>query len=288
MYRTLISVERLQQSRASQDWVVIDCRFDLADPSKGYQLYKEGHIPHAQFLDLEQDLSSPIDSTSGRHPLPDLQKFREKLGKSGITARSQVVVYDDCGGAMAARLWWLLRCLGHEAVAVLDGGLPAWKQQAGDISTNVFLPIKEVYQETDVNTAAQDDGWKNLGMSVISSETLSRSLVDVQLVDARATPRFNGEVEPIDPIAGHVPGALNRPFLDNMTAAGIFKSADQLAQEWSSLVDVDKSVVHMCGSGVTACHNILAMAHAGMINSVLYAGSWSEWIRDSRRPVSCL
>lgn len=287
MYQTLISVEELQHNSSSQGWVVVDCRSDLADPSKGYQLYREGHIPHAQFMDLEEDLSSPIDSASGRHPLPDLQKFKEKLGKVGISTRSQVVVYDDCGGAMASRLWWLLRCLGHEAVAVLDGGFPVWKQQAGDISTNVFLPVKEVYQEADVNTILLDD-WKNLAMPVISSEKLLRSLVDVQLVDARATPRFNGEVEPIDPIAGHVPGALNRPFADNMTAAGIFKPADQLAQEWSSLVNVDKPVIHMCGSGVTACHNILAMAHAGMVNSVLYAGSWSEWIRDSQRPVSCL
>jgi thiosulfate/3-mercaptopyruvate sulfurtransferase len=284
MYQTLISIEELQQNSSSQDWVVVDCRFDLADPSKGHQLYREGHIPHAQFMDLEQDLSSPIDSTSGRHPLPDLQQFKEKLGKLGITARSQVVVYDDCAGAMAARLWWLLRCLGHEAVAVLDGGFPVWKRQAGDISTNVFLPIKEVYQDT----AVQADGWKNLKMSVISSEELFSSMLDVQLVDARATPRFNGEVEPIDPVAGHIPGALNRPFVDNMTAAGIFKSADLLAQEWSSLIDVDRSVVHMCGSGVTACHNVLAMVHAGMTNSVLYAGSWSEWIRDSQRPVSRL
>ncbi|WP_036551748.1 sulfurtransferase [Neptunomonas japonica] len=287
MYQTLISVEELQQNSSSQGWVVVDCRFDLADPSKGYQLYREGHIPHAQFMDLEEDLSSPIASTSGRHPLPDLQKFKEKLGKAGITARSQVVIYDDCSGAMASRLWWLLRCLGHEAVAVLDGGFPVWKQQVGEISTNVFLPVKEVYQEVGVNTDLHD-GWKNLAMSVISSEKLFRSLADVQLVDARVAPRFNGEVEPIDPVAGHVPGALNRPFVDNLTAAGIFKPADQLAKEWSALVDVDKSVVHMCGSGVTACHNILAMMHAGMTNTVLYAGSWSEWIRDSQRPVSRL
>lgn len=288
MYQTLISVEELQQNGLSQNWVVVDCRFDLADPSKGYQLYRESHIPRAQFMDLEQDLSSPIDSTSGRHPLPDLQQLKEKLGKSGITAQSQVVVYDDCAGAMASRLWWLLRCLGHEAVAVLDGGFPVWKQQAGEISTNVFLPVKEIYQCTDMNTATQDNDWQDLAMPLISGEKLCRSLASIQLIDARATPRFNGEVEPIDSVAGHVPGALNRPFFDNLTAAGVFKPADQLAQEWSSLVEVDQAVVHMCGSGVTACHNILAMAHAGMTNSVLYAGSWSEWIRDSRRPVSTL
>lgn len=288
MYQTLISVEALQQHCSSHDWVVVDCRFDLADPSKGYQLYREGHIPQAQFMDLEQDLSSPIDSTSGRHPLPDLQQFQEKLGKVGITASSQVVAYDDCGGAMASRLWWLLRCLGHEAVAVLDGGFPVWKQQAGEISTNVFLPVKEVYQCSNVNTASQEGAWFNLTMPLISSEELCRSLMDVQLIDARATPRFNGEVEPIDPVAGHVPGAVNRPFIDNLTAAGVFKPTDELAQEWSSLVEMDKAVVHMCGSGVTACHNILAMTHAGMTNSVLYVGSWSEWIRDSRRPVSIL
>lgn len=282
MYQTLISVEELQQNSSSQGWVVVDCRFDLADPSQGYQLFRDGHIPHAQFMDLEQDLSSPIDSTSGRHPLPDVQQFKEKLGKAGITARSQVIAYDDCGGAMASRLWWLLRSLGHEAVAVLDGGFPVWKQQGGSISTNVYLPIKDVYQ------GLEEEGKQRPRMPLISSEELFRSLTITQLVDARAALRFKGSVEPIDPVAGHVPGALNRPFSENMTAAGVFKSADQLAQEWASLVDVDKAVVHMCGSGVTACHNILAMAHAGMTNSVLYAGSWSEWIRDSRRPVSTL
>lgn len=279
MYQTLISVEALQQDFVPQEWVIFDCRFDLADVTKGYQLYREGHIPAAQFMDLEQDLSSAVTDVSGRHPMPDIELLKDKLGKAGVTRGTQVVVYDDCGGAMAARLWWLLRFLDHESVAVLDGGYSAWKQQ-GDITTNVFLPVKTIYQANNQT----NDG----AMSVISSKELQHKLANLQLVDARVTQRFNGEIEPIDTVAGHIPGALNRPFQDNLTPAGIFKPAEQLLQEWSSLIQVDQPVVHMCGSGATACHNLLAMAHAGLYDSVLYIGSWSEWIRDTTRPIETL
>lgn len=277
MYRTVLSVEALQKDYTPQAWVIFDCRFDLADVTKGYQLYKEGHIPAAQFMDLEQDLSSPVTATTGRHPLPDLEQLKEKLGRAGVTAKTQVIAYDDCGGAMAARLWWLLRYIGHEAVAVLEGGYPAWVQQCGEVTTNVLLPVKATYEENSVGN--------NGGMSVMRSETLQCQLATVQLVDARATPRFKGEVEPIDSVAGHIPGALNRPFQDNLTVSGVFKPVEQLSEEWSSLIKTDQPVVHMCGSGVTACHNILAMAHAGLNNSVLYVGSWSEWIQDKTRPI---
>ncbi|SFG64587.1 sulfurtransferase [Neptunomonas qingdaonensis] len=278
MYRTLLSVDALQKDYSPQAWVIFDCRFDLADVTKGHQLYKEGHIPAAQFMDLEQDLSSPVTPTTGRHPLPDLEQLKDKLGRAGVTANTQVIAYDDCGGAMAARLWWLLRFIGHEAVAVLEGGYPAWVQQCGEVTTNVLLPVKATYQENSVSG--------NGGMPVISSEELQGQLASVQLVDARAAPRFQGEVEPIDSVAGHIPGALNRPFQDNLTVSGVFKSAEQLAEEWSVLINTDLPVVHMCGSGVTACHNILAMAHAGLDNSVLYVGSWSEWIEDKSRPIA--
>ncbi len=277
MYQTLLDVEALQKDYSPKTWVIFDCRFDLADATKGYQLYKEGHIPAAQFMDLEQDLSSPVTSTTGRHPLPDLEQLKDKLGRAGVTAKTQVVAYDDCGGAMAARLWWLLRFIGHEAVAVLEGGFPAWKQQSGEVTTHVLLPVKVVYH--------QNNGSITENMLTVSSEALQGQLASVQLVDARATPRFKGEVEPIDSIAGHIPGALNRPFQDNLAASGVFKSADQLLAEWSLLINTDQPVVHMCGSGVTACHNLLAMAHAGLNNSVLYVGSWSEWIRDKARPI---
>jgi thiosulfate/3-mercaptopyruvate sulfurtransferase len=282
MYETLISVDALQRHYSPQGWVVFDCRFDLADVQKGYRLFREGHIPAAQFMDLEQDLSSAVTALSGRHPLPDFEVLKEKLGKAGVTSASQIVVYDDCGGAMAARLWWLMRYLGHTSVAVLDGGYPVWIKHGGDTSTNVLFPVKTVYQE---NLSTPD-----AYMRLISSAELQQQLPDIQLVDARATPRFNGIVEPIDPVAGHIPGALNRPFQDNLTIAGVFKAADELAKEWSALVNIHEPVIHMCGSGVTACHNILAMTHAesqdtGLSNSVLYAGSWSEWISDNTRPV---
>lgn len=276
MYQTLLNVEALQKDYSPKTWVIFDCRFDLADATKGYQLYKAGHIPAAQFMDLEQDLSSPVTPTTGRHPLPDLEQLKDKLGRAGVTAKTQVVAYDDCGGAMAARLWWLLRFIGHEAVAVLEGGFPAWEQQCGEVTTNVLLPVKAAYQEV---------AGSSHNMAVVTSQVLQGQLDSVQLVDARAVARFKGEVEPIDFIAGHIPGALNRPFQDNLTASGVFKPAEQLLEEWSLLVKTDQPVVHMCGSGVTACHNLLAMAHAGLNNSVLYAGSWSEWIRDKTRPI---
>lgn len=277
MYRTLISVEALQENYSTTEWVIFDCRFDLADATRGYKLFREGHIPTAQFMDLEQDLSSVVTEVSGRHPLPDFQQLRDKLAKAGVTNTTQVVAYDDCGGAMAARLWWLLRSIGHEAVAVLDGGYSFWNKHNGDVTTHVYVPVKTIYLENvDANKQY---------MPVISSDELKSQLSDLQLVDARAAPRFNGEIEPIDPVAGHIPGAVNRPFQDNLTNAGMFKSVSQLAQDWSSLIVIDQPVVHMCGSGITACHNILAMAHAGMNNSILYAGSWSEWIKDSERPV---
>lgn len=276
MYRTLLSVEALQNDYSPKTWVIFDCRFDLADASKGHQLYKEGHIPAAQFMDLEQDLSSPVTATTGRHPLPDLEQLRYKLGRAGVTAKTQIIAYDDCGGAMAARLWWLLRFMGHEAVAVLEGGYPAWIKEAGEVTTNVLLPVGMTYQE---NSVGSDH------MLIISSEALQCQLPSVQLVDARATARFKGEVEPIDSVAGHIPGALNRPFQDNLAVSGVFKPAEQLLEEWSFLIKTDHPVVHMCGSGVTACHNLLAMAHAGLNNSVLYVGSWSEWIQDKERPI---
>ena len=278
MYRTLLSVEALQKDYCPKTWVIFDCRFDLADASKGYQLYKEGHIPAAQFMDLEQDLSSPVTATTGRHPLPDLEQLKYKLGRAGVTANTQIITYDDCGGAMAARLWWLLRFIGHEAVAVLEGGYPAWIKESGEVTTNVLLPVSTTYQENSVGG--------NSHMSIISSEALQSTLSSMQLVDARAAPRFNGEVEPIDSVAGHIPGALNRPFQDNLTVSGVFKPAEQLLEEWSLLIKMDKPVVHMCGSGVTACHNLLSMTHAGLDNSVLYVGSWSEWIQDKTRPIA--
>jgi len=278
MYTTIISVEELTASLTGK-CVVIDCRFSLLDPDAGYQAYNTGHIPNAFYLHLDNDLSSPITPSSGRHPLPDLDKFRNCLYSMGVTKETQVVVYDDCAGAMAARAWWLISCLGHKAVAVLDGGFPAWQAAGGPESSMSATYLDEL----DASTCdfSSDD---------LSGDSLSTSQVKglikegaICLIDARGAERFRGEVEPIDPIAGHIPGAVNRPLTDNIVN-GFFKPTDRLRDEWLDLVESEniKEVVHMCGSGITACHNLLAMRIAGLDGGKVYAGSWSEWIRDPK------
>jgi thiosulfate/3-mercaptopyruvate sulfurtransferase len=276
-YRTLISPQQLSTVGPVPDQVVIDCRFDLADNDSGYAAYREGHIPGAYYAHLEQDLSAPVSTGSGRHPLPDWRRFAELLGQWGLHPDSQVIVYDQDNGAYAARLWWMLRAVGHRAVAVLDGGWPAWLAAGGLISTE--LPPGHTLHYT----LGSGTGW------VTTSEIMD-NLRDGQfiLVDARSETRFRGEQEPIDPVAGHIPGAVNYPFTCNLRANGCFKSSDQLRAEWQALIGNRdaRSVVHMCGSGVTACHNLLAMEQAGLGGSRLYVGSWSEWIRDASRPVA--
>ncbi|MCP4595696.1 sulfurtransferase [Neptuniibacter sp.] len=275
MYQTIVSVETLKQNLGQPNWVVFDCRFNLMDTEAGQQAYAEAHIPGAFYLHLDNDLSSPISPDTGRHPLPDPTKLAEKLAQSGVDKNTQVVVYDDCGGAMAARTWWLLRWLGHDAVAVLDGGLPAWVA-AESCST-------EIPEARESGFTPELHGVMNLSVDQLQQEL---SVGDILLVDARAAERYRGEVEPIDPVAGHVPGAENRPLTDNL-ADGLFKSAEQLHEEWSAVLQgaAPDQVVHMCGSGVTACHNQLSMEIAGLTGSRIYSGSWSEWIRDPNRPV---
>jgi len=277
MFTTIINAEALQQHYQKTDWVILDCRFNLADPQAGQKAYETSHIAGALYLNLDLDLSSPITAHSGRHPLPDLALFAQRLGQLGVSNATQVIVYDDCAGAMAARCWWLLRLLGHRAVAVLDGGFPAWISSGGEADNSIPDTVAVEYAadlQTNMNLAVHE---------VIAG--LENQLIC--LVDARAAERFRGEVEPIDPVAGHVPGALNRPLTDNI-AAGVFKPSEQLHQEWSALLGTRScdEVVHMCGSGVTACHNYLAMEIAGLLGSRVYAGSWSEWIRDPSRPVA--
>ena len=276
MYKTLINTQTLVARLGQKDQIIFDCRFSLTDPSAGERAYQAGHISGAFYLHLDQDLSSPITATTGRHPLPNPEQLANKLAVYGLNENTQVFVYDDISGAFAARTWWLLRWLGHEAVAVLDGGLPAWVEQGGSLEQNPpALP--------------QDSG--NFKAQLHANYFLSAAELSqthpYQLIDARSSERFRGELEPIDPIAGHIPGALNRPLTDNLVN-GQFKPASQLKQDWEAKLagQSPEDIVHMCGSGVSACHNLLAMEVAGLSGSRLYAGSWSEWIRDSKRPVA--
>ena len=275
MYTTIIQAETLKQALPNADWLVLDCRFLLADTSYGEKTYHQGHIPSAFYLHLDHDLSSPITPTTGRHPLPDVAKLSAKLQGLGLNTHTQVVVYDDSNGTMAGRAWWLLRWLGHNAVALLDGGYPAWLQQNGEVQTvTPALPQAGNFQ-------AQ----VQMSFTVEADDLLNNPAL--QVIDARAAERYRGEVEPTDPIAGRIPNAINRPLTDNLHN-GVFKSPAQLRQEWQAIIGERDltTLVHSCGSGVTACHNQLAMEIAGLTGSKLYAGSWSEWIRDPNRPIA--
>ncbi|MBA2079056.1 sulfurtransferase [Rhodanobacter sp. PCA2] len=278
MKTTLISVAELA-ALPSDEVLIVDCRKDLADPAKGRREYLAGHLPGAVYAELDADLSdlSRQREGLGRHPLPSAAAFADVLGRWGWRPGLQVVAYDAANGALAAaRLWWLMRHAGERAVAVLDGGFAAW-QAAG-------LPLETAEPRRAATTVAvQFDP----AMVVLDHGTLHAAPAPL-LLDARAAPRYRGDTEPLDPVAGHVPGALNRPFADNLAADGRFKSAAELRHEFLALLGprVPSEVVNMCGSGVTACHNLLAMEHAGLAGSRLYAPSWSGWVSDRSRPAA--
>jgi thiosulfate/3-mercaptopyruvate sulfurtransferase len=276
-YRTLISAPQLKQLN-SADCVIIDCRFSLANTEAGGYAYRHGHIPNACYAHVDKDLSSRITDHTGRHPLPDFKEISQKIGACGISNYTQVVVYDDAGGAFAGRSWWLFRCLGHDNVAVLDGGIQSW-QRHGYAITTVLPRIKPASFRAYLNPNL----W--LSASQVENAIAKRSIT---LIDARTPERYRGEQEPIDPVAGHIPYALNRAFQRNLTSQGLFLPPEQLRAEFKQLIGSTKpeQVVHYCGSGVTACHNLLAMEHAALTGSKLYAGSWSEWIRDKNRTVA--
>ena len=261
-----------------QGWVICDCRFSLADPAGGERGYGEGHIPAARYVHLERDLSAPVGAETGRHPLPARRTLAERFGAWGIAARTQVVAYDDAGGIFAARLWWLLRWLGHERVAVLDRGWQRWRQQGHPVSK----------EPPAAHPTAFEVRPPLAGESNAAEVAAGLARHELCLIDARAPERFRGEVEPHDGVAGHVPGAVNRPYQDNLGPDGGFRAPEELrrAFERRSAGFPPRQVVHMCGSVVTACHNVLAMEIAGLAGSRLYAGSWSEWIRDPARPVA--
>ena len=278
MFSTVVSTESLAAQLDNPGWVVIDCRFTLTDTEAGRRAYAASHIPGARYAHLDADLSSPVTSMSGRHPLPDLGAFCARLGEWGITPGTQVVVYDDSFGSMAVRLWWLLRGLGHARVALLDGGLPKWVREKRPMSDTIPAVTPSTYpRPTRVD-------W---GVDAGTVDHIRQSAAH-KLVDARPEQRFSGESEPLDSVAGHIPGAVNWVFEENLDLDGTFLPAIELRESYAQLLDgvAPENVVHTCGSGVTACHNILAMEIAGLSGSQLYPGSWSEWIRDPQRPVA--
>jgi thiosulfate/3-mercaptopyruvate sulfurtransferase len=273
MWTTLLSARELASALGESRIALIDCRFDLTDPAAGRRQYDEGHLPDAHYAHLDDDLSSPITRQTGRHPLPNASLLAEKFGLWGIDNNTQVVAYDASGGGFAARLWWLARWLGHEAVAVLDGGWQAWNAAGLPVTTDVTPK-----ESRNFIAHVDDSKWLE------TAELVSR-LDGVVLIDAREAERFRGEVEPIDPVAGHVPGAVNLPWKGNLAGDGKFLPASELQKRFSNGQVGDRPIACMCGSGVTACHNLLAMELAGIHGARLYAGSWSEWIRDAGRPV---
>lgn len=278
LFTTLITPQELAES-ATPAWRIFDCRFDLRNPTFGRQAYADGHLPNAFFLDLEEDLSGPCTGRNGRHPLPDPQLLADKLGALGVSSDTQVVAYDDVGGMFAARLWWLLRWLGHDRVAVLNGGLQAWTSGCHPLTS-----VQPAAGEARAFPLKRQDAMK-VDADYVLSHLHSPEML---LIDARAPDRFRGENETLDPIGGHIPGALNRFFKDNLNADGCFKQLSELQEEFGTLIKGGDAhnVVLQCGSGVTACHNLLAMEAVGLDGAKLYAGSWSEWCSDPARPVA--
>lgn len=276
-FGTLIDPATLVGRLGEPGWCIIDVRHQLSDTAFGERAYAEGHIPGAYFLHCDRDLSGPANGSNGRHPLPDPAVLAECLGGLGITESTQVVVYDDAQGMIAGRLWWLLRWLGHDRVAVLDGGWQAWLAAGGTISTE--LPVR---QPAVFKPKLRD--------MAVDAAFVSQHLDDAALllIDGRAPDRFRGENETLDPVGGHIPGAVNHFFRDNLDERGCFKDAATLRAAWLARLGAcpASSVVLYCGSGVSACHNLLAMEIAGLPGARLYGGSWSEWCANPARPVA--
>ncbi|MBK8817346.1 MAG: sulfurtransferase [Methylococcaceae bacterium] len=277
-YTTLISANELNKELGNPDLIIFDCRFSLADTEAGFAAYRHGHIPTARYAHLDNDLSSTISSFTGRHPLPSTTVLAQNLGQWGMDNQSQVIVYDDNSGAFAGRLWWLLRTLGHDSVAVLDGGYRQWMQSGFPTTTHLPKITPKIFRpylvgETQLNAMEVQNGLAGK---------------KICLIDARSPERYRGEQEPIDPIAGHIPGAVNRPFQLNLDKNGLLLSPEILRNQFIQLIGEKnpQQIVHMCGSGVTACHNLLAMEVAELKGSKLYPGSWSEWIKDKNRAIA--
>jgi thiosulfate/3-mercaptopyruvate sulfurtransferase len=276
---TIVSTEDLAKHLGDPQWLVFDCRFTLTDAEAGRRVYAAGHIPGARYAHLDEDLSAPVvPGKTGRHPLPDPEVLSRKLYEWGVGVNKQVVVYDDSYGSMAVRMWWLLRWLGHPGVALLDGGYPKWMREMRPVTTElpkldegncVCLPERSQY---------------------VTAEEIQQMLGEGTglLIDARSERRFSGEYEPLDPIAGHIPGAINWDFEENLDIDGTYLPPEALRENYQALLKGRPpcAAIHTCGSGVTACHNVLAMEIAGLPGSKLYVGSWSDWITDPSRPIA--
>jgi len=280
MFDRLVGVDTLAAHVDDPSWRVFDCRFDLKNTDYGRQAHAKGHIPGALYLHLDEDLSGTQNGRNGRHPLPDIGAFAGLMGRCGVGPGTQVVAYDNEGGIFASRLWWMLRFwLGHDAVALLDGGLPGWRRAKLPLATEP-RPVAPGRCEPRPQS----------GMQVDTDHVFAHLRApDMLLIDARGEDRYAGENETLDPVAGHIPGALNRFYFDNLDDAGcFFKPAEALRAEFAELLDGrdPRTVVQQCGSGVTACHNLLAMEIAGLAGSRLYPGSWSEWCSDPARPIA--
>lgn len=284
MHTTLIGPEELNKLSAA-DVRIFDVRHDLANIDAGEQAFRQSRIPSALFLHVHHVLSGARTSGNGRHPLPERDEFYEAIVRAGVSSNTQVVAYDAQGGMFAARLWWMLRWLGHERVAVLDGGWQAWQPER--------LPIDDRSLAVLPDWPGQVAGQLPLASSLVDAVNTAQVLSNIEdpkfvVVDAREAARFRGEIEPFDPVAGRIPGALNRPYLENLRADGCFKAPSELRDEFEALLQgrLAQSIVHQCGAGISACHNLLAMEHAGLKGSRLYPGSWSEWCSDPIRPIA--
>lgn len=275
----LVSTAALQAHLGDPGWIAFDCRHDLFDLGRGAKAYAAGHIPGAVFAPVDDALSGVKSGTNGRHPLPTPEAFAEFLARAGVTAGTQLVAYDDAAGLYAARLWWMARWIGHERVAVLDGGYTKWLAEKRPVTTE--LPPVRARGQVAVKLGA---------MGVVGTDDVQRGIASGRclVLDARTPDRFRGEAEPIDRVAGHIPTAKNRPYKANLNADLSMRPAAELRAEYEQLLGgvSPAAVLHQCGSGVTACSNLLAMEHAGLAGSKLYVGSWSEWISDPARPIA--
>ena len=277
IYKTVISVNDLKNNINNKDFLIFDSRCDIKDSGYGIDSYTEGHIENAIFIDVDTDLASEKRPGTGRHPLPDVDTFSNKLCHWGMNNNKQVVVYDDAGGAFAARMWWMLRWLGHEAVAVLDGGLNSWVKDGNKLVTTPTV-FEKSYFEPNIQ--------ENMIATVKDVEEAQFKMNTI-ILDARSKERYEGLNDPIDPIAGHVPGAISHPLGTNLDRTAKFRTKEDLKHNFSKIANdmVDREIISMCGSGITACHNILALEICGVRNVKLYVGSWSEWITDSNRNI---